>query len=392
LKDKSFKKKGSFRKAKAMVIKMKIRKLIELIDSLRPNAYGDEVKYMWINEVEGLVQSEVMLLASPDFVNYSCPEDIDAELLAEPPHEKIYPAYLAAMIDFANGEYNKYANSLTMFNSYFSEYMRWYARTMNPGGENAGFLGYYLSAYAIAVKHGYVGSEAEWVASLKGEKGERGNSVTIRGVYSSESELVLAVSGGEITPLVGDAYGVGGEEDYHAYIYLGSESGTPRFIDWGDLRGIKGDKGDKGEDGKDGKYVSKAEIIDNPGTGYGELWITITDPESGRTTITNLGRVVGRNGEDGTDGSSVTAAEIKNGRLYLTIYYPENGTSAVLDLGNVKGEKGDTYTLSTADKQEIASMIAFVQPDEPSGADDNALWIDTDEEGLSIPRAEEVGF
>ena len=31
-----------------------------------------------------------------------------------------------------------------------------------------------LSAYEVAVKNGYVGSEAEWLASLKGETGAQG--------------------------------------------------------------------------------------------------------------------------------------------------------------------------------------------------------------------------
>ena len=31
-----------------------------------------------------------------------------------------------------------------------------------------------LSAYEVAVKNGYIGSEAEWLASLKGETGEQG--------------------------------------------------------------------------------------------------------------------------------------------------------------------------------------------------------------------------
>ena len=31
---------------------------------------------------------------------------------------------------------------------------------------------YYLTAYGIAVKHGYEGTEEEWLASLKGEKGD----------------------------------------------------------------------------------------------------------------------------------------------------------------------------------------------------------------------------
>ena len=31
-----------------------------------------------------------------------------------------------------------------------------------------------LSAYEVAVKNGYIGSETEWLASLKGETGEQG--------------------------------------------------------------------------------------------------------------------------------------------------------------------------------------------------------------------------
>lgn len=34
--------------------------------------------------------------------------------------------------------------------------------------------GYYLTAYGIAVKHGFKGTEAEWLESLKGEKGDAG--------------------------------------------------------------------------------------------------------------------------------------------------------------------------------------------------------------------------
>lgn len=34
--------------------------------------------------------------------------------------------------------------------------------------------GYYLTAYGIAVKHGFTGTEEEWIASLKGDKGNTG--------------------------------------------------------------------------------------------------------------------------------------------------------------------------------------------------------------------------
>ena len=36
-------------------------------------------------------------------------------------------------------------------------------------GDN--WRGYYLTAYGIAVKHGFYGTEEEWLESLKGEKG-----------------------------------------------------------------------------------------------------------------------------------------------------------------------------------------------------------------------------
>ena len=32
--------------------------------------------------------------------------------------------------------------------------------------------GYYITAYQIAVKRGFIGTEDEWLASLKGDKGD----------------------------------------------------------------------------------------------------------------------------------------------------------------------------------------------------------------------------
>ncbi len=45
------------------------------------------------------------------------------------------------------------------------------------------------SAYNIAVKNGFVGTEAEWIESLKGEKGEIGKT-PIKGVdYWTEADI-----------------------------------------------------------------------------------------------------------------------------------------------------------------------------------------------------------
>ena len=60
------------------------------------------------------------------------------------------------------------------FNTAYTAFVQWWVKTYHPKTGEAGFKGYYLSAYAIAQKHGYTGTESEWLASLKGDKGEKG--------------------------------------------------------------------------------------------------------------------------------------------------------------------------------------------------------------------------
>lgn len=156
---------------------MKISELYAYIDTVKPNDFGEAVKNVWLNEVEGAVQSQVMLLAPEETVVYAYdPSDAqtDAELLVGAPHLKLYYAYLTAMIDFANGEYTNYSNTLTLFNTFWNEYAAWYSLNIHPADGKAEYAGYYLSAYGIARKHGYTGTEEEWLASLKGEAGPQG--------------------------------------------------------------------------------------------------------------------------------------------------------------------------------------------------------------------------
>ena len=153
-----------------------LKSVIEYVDEIKPNAFSNEAKTQWVNECEGLVQTEVLLLADTELISYSYDTDKDKELLVKHPHVKIYWAYLTAMIDFANGEYNKYQNTMQMFNAFFGEYMRWFALWYHPAdthGENDGedgWRGYYISAYGLAVKHGFEGTESEWLESLYGEE------------------------------------------------------------------------------------------------------------------------------------------------------------------------------------------------------------------------------
>ena len=111
---------------------MTLAQIIEQVDEIKPNAFSDDAKTIWINEAEGLVQTEVFLFNTVDVVQYNYAEDKDKPLLVDPPHDKLYRAYLSAMIDFANGEYDKYQNSMQVFNAHFGEFQRWYANVYQP--------------------------------------------------------------------------------------------------------------------------------------------------------------------------------------------------------------------------------------------------------------------
>ena len=86
-----------------------------------------------------------------------------------------------------------------------------------------------LSAYDIAVKNGYVGTEDEWLSSLKGEpltwedlspqqrEELSGKDFQILGYYDSLEQLKQAVP----SPERGDAYGIGTSYPYDIYVYDG---------------------------------------------------------------------------------------------------------------------------------------------------------------------------
>lgn len=104
---------------------------------------------------------------------------------------------------------------------------------------------YYLSAYGIAVKHGFVGTETQWLASLKGEKGD---GLTILGSYDTLEELETALPSGQ----TGGFFRVGEEPDTLLY-YWDSESGTWLALD---LHGPAGEDGASAyEQAKTGGYT-----------------------------------------------------------------------------------------------------------------------------------------
>lgn len=96
---------------------------INYIDAIEPNAYTSAQKLRWVSECEGKVYTNLFLVQPYEFT----PVTDGSRILALPaPYDRIYPRYLQAMIHYANGEYDRYANSMAVFNEAWGELNRWF--------------------------------------------------------------------------------------------------------------------------------------------------------------------------------------------------------------------------------------------------------------------------
>ena len=120
---------------------MIINKLLTLIEDVKPNAFSTATKLQWLNTCEAEIFTEVMLKDPADYVPYTdTVTDLAKELLAPIPFDRLYEYYLEAQIDFANGEYDRYANTMQLYNETRDAYAAWYGNNhdLREGEEENG--------------------------------------------------------------------------------------------------------------------------------------------------------------------------------------------------------------------------------------------------------------
>lgn len=108
-----------------------------------------------------------------------------------------------------------------------------------------------LSAYQVAVQHGFEGTEAEWLISLKGDKGDTGSGLNIKGELDSESQLPQE-------GVSGDAWLISG----NLYVYVGENGNVvsnPKWSNVGSIQGPAGPQGPVGPKGEQGEPGPKGE-------------------------------------------------------------------------------------------------------------------------------------
>ena len=175
---------------------MKIKEAIEMANLMESgNVMPAELAILFLSELDGMIQSDIMLHAPEEIVSYTNEEQ---ELLLRPPHDKLYVHYLVMMIRNQQQEYEGYQNSQVSVDDKLKTFRRWYVQHYRPAdtgtrsygsGTSADAFGFaYISAYGIAVKQGYQGTEEEWLESLHGQRGDDGAPARMR--YDADREMI----------------------------------------------------------------------------------------------------------------------------------------------------------------------------------------------------------
>ena len=118
---------------------------------------------------------------------------------------------------------------------------------INPAGDISGSLSNPLargaSAYEIAVANGYVGTEEQWLESLKGEKGDKGDPFTWDDLTAEQKKELTGPKGDKGEK--GDTGGIGyvffeSDNDGHLYVVIaeGTDEISFRISDDGKLEVI----------------------------------------------------------------------------------------------------------------------------------------------------------
>ena len=123
---------------------MTIIEMITDVDAMKPNGYEQIYKIQWLSQLDSRIKQDIIDTheggEDVSFSGYNADTPLDTKLLVQSPHDEVYRYWLEAQIDYANGEYTKYNNSMAMFNTAYSAFERYYNRTHMPIGKSVKFF------------------------------------------------------------------------------------------------------------------------------------------------------------------------------------------------------------------------------------------------------------
>lgn len=144
---------------------MTLQGAIEMADELKPNMMSTAAKIAFINEIEGIIFSELIMTHEHTLEEETRPvydvsmletaaateteveteetegteepeeeeeEDEPTELLIPSPYDMLYPYWIISKIDHQNQEMDKYNNDRALFENAYQQAADWINRTRRP--------------------------------------------------------------------------------------------------------------------------------------------------------------------------------------------------------------------------------------------------------------------
>ena len=240
------------------------------------------------------------------------------------------------------------------------------------------------SAYEIAVENGFVGTEAEWLESLKGDTGDKGEDATPPSIEISEDGYWIINGVKTEIKAVGVDGSVGsdgedgedGKDGREVEFRTGSTHIQWRYNGEGDsawrdlvsleaLKGATGSQGSSGSDGSDGKDGREVEFR----TGETHIqWKYKDEAATEWKNLVSLDALKGAAGADGIDGREI---EFRTNDTYIQWRY--KGTEYWYNLISLEALKGATGEAGT-DGREVEFRTGETHIEWRYVGEDDSAW------------------
>lgn len=152
---------------------MTVREIITQTGHLLSDQVEQSVLLSWFNDIELMVQMQLLGLTRADAVQYT-QENLDVQPIVEGHYERVYSYWLLARGHSRLKNTAGYERYRQLYISEYDAYRKWMLRTHGTPKAEQYPHGTFLSAYALALKHGFQGTEQAWLSSLHGADGHNG--------------------------------------------------------------------------------------------------------------------------------------------------------------------------------------------------------------------------
>jgi hypothetical protein len=111
---------------------------------LKPNSYTQEEKVKWLSTVEGVIYRNIIKTHHGSHLlfidGYSSDTPVDTRMIVPPPYDELYVLWLEAQIDYHNGEFTRYNNTIIKYNDLYQAYSNDFNRTHMPHSRRIRFF------------------------------------------------------------------------------------------------------------------------------------------------------------------------------------------------------------------------------------------------------------